>query len=196
MIRTKPRFIAFFCALWAFGGSALAGDSPLFSKGTGDAPAGVKQYGQFEGRWTCAPEYMDSEGNWQILDARPQWVWHYVLDGAAVQDVWLPDSEKSPPGAAKGTNLRVYDTENDEWDMVWTTETSGRFQHFTAKMIEGEIVMRGDIPAGQRPAHRARITFHNISHEHFDWKYEASSPNGGTQWQLFSSMSCQRDGAS
>lgn len=190
--KTTRQGILLMSALLA--GPALAGDSPLLSAASADAPDGVRQYGQFEGSWSCLPEFRDAEGNWQQAPGRPTWVWHYVLDGHAVQDVWLPDPEHSPPTATKGTNLRVYDAENDEWDMVWTTETMGGFQHFTAKMLDGDIVMHGDIPAGQRPAHKARITFHNITDSSFDWKYEASGVDDGVNWQLFSTLRCERSG--
>ena len=170
---------------------ATAG-TPLLSPANPEAPAGVAQYGQFEGTWKCAPAFRNAKGEWQESPARPTWVWHYVLNGHAVQDVWIPDPENAPPTAAMGTNLRVYDAENDRWDMVWTTESLGAFQVFQARMVDGEIVMHGDIEAGQRPAHLARITFHNIGKQHFDWKYEASAPGDGENWQLQSTLACDR----
>lgn len=172
--------------------TASSTETPLISERNPDAPPGIEQYGQFVGRWTCIPASQQADGEWKEFDARPTWVWHYVLEGRAIQDVWIPDPEKSPPGATMGTNLRVYDAENDRWDMVWTTETLGGFQQFTAKMRNGEIVMRGDIAEGPRPAHLARITFHNISDAHFDWKYEASAPGDGETWQLQATLACDR----
>jgi hypothetical protein len=174
--------------------TASAGDPPLFSDHNPGAPAGIQQYGQFVGRWTCTPASLQPDGSWKASDARPTWTWHYVLSGQAIQDVWIPDPERSPPGAAMGTNLRVYDAEHDRWDMVWTTETMGAFQHFSAQMQDGEIVMHGGIPEGQRKAHLARITFHNISDNHYDWKYEASEPDDGETWQLQMTLSCDRAG--
>ncbi len=178
--------------LVALAGPALAGETPLVSGANESAPEGLRQYGQFVGEWRCAPGFRDAEDNWQTPAARPTWVWHWVLNGAAIQDVWIPDPDHAPPGAAMGTNLRVYDAENDRWDMVWTTETLGGFQHFSATEEAGDIVMHGDIPAGPRPAHRARITFHDIQADRFEWKYEASAPSDGETWQLFSTLSCER----
>lgn len=157
-----------------------------------DAPEGVDQYGQFAGTWTCIPAARQPDGTLKESEARPTWTWHYALNGHAVQDVWIPDPAQSRPGAAMGTNLRVYDPEKDQWTMVWTTETLGRFQTFNARMKDGEIVMNGDVPQGQFPAHMARITFHNISDDHFDWKYEASNPGDGVNWQLHSTLACDR----
>lgn len=174
--------------------AAFAGQTPLVSDQNPDAASGVEQYGQFVGTWTCVPSSRQEDGTQKEGKARPTWVWHYVLNGTAVQDVWIPDPENSPAGASMGTNLRVYDPESDTWQMVWATETLGGFQTFTAKMHNGDIVMRGDIAAGQFPAHLARITFHNISNDHFDWKYEASAQGDGENWNLHSTLSCDRTG--
>lgn len=171
---------------------ALAGLTPLVSDANPDANDGVAQYGQFVGTWTCVPTSRQEDGSQKESEARPTWVWHYVLNGRAVQDVWIPDPEHSPQGAIMGTNLRVYDPDKDTWVMVWATETLGRFLTFTAKMRDGEIVMHGDIAEGQFPAHLARITFHNISDDHFDWKYEASASGDGKTWSLHSTLSCDR----
>ena len=191
MKRTTIIAISLVCWLTAL--PVLAGgNTKLFGPRNPDAPNGVDQFGRFEGRWTCAPASRQPDGTMQTFEARPTWVWHYALNGHAIQDVWIPDPENSPPGAAMGTNLRVYDKDSDEWLAVWTTETMGGIQTFAAKQENGNIVMRGDIEAGVRPAHMARITFHNISDSHFDWKYEASGPNDGVNWQVFSTLACDR----
>lgn len=179
-------------ALLAIVPAALSA-SQLFGPANPEAPEGIEQYGRFVGTWTCASQFRNPEGEWQKAPSKPTWRWHYALNGHAVQDVWIPDPENSPPGAAMGTNLRVYDKENDTWDMVWTTETTGNFQHFAAQQIDGNMVMTADVPAGNRPAHMARITFYNISERHFDWKYEASAPGDGVNWMEYSRLSCDRE---
>lgn len=172
--------------------TAFANSALLSEKRNPEAPAGIEQYGQFVGSWNCVPTARQEDGSQKDTDSRPTWVWHYALNGHAVQDVWIPDPENSPPGSAMGTNLRVYNAEKDEWIMVWTTETLGQFQTFKAKMQGANIVMRGDIEAGPHPPHLARITFHNITDDHFDWKYEASAPGDGENWQLHSTLACDR----
>jgi hypothetical protein len=173
-------------------GVVLATESQLFGARNPEAPAGVAQYGQFAGAWTCIPTARQDDGSQKEIEARPTWIWYYALNGHAVQDVWIPDAENSLPGAAMGTNLRVYNPQEDEWVMVWATETLGKFQTFKAKAQGGNIVMHGDIQAGPHPAHLARITFHNVSRNHFDWKYEASAPGDGENWQLHSTLACDR----
>lgn len=179
-------------SLVLFSAGALAGETPLIGAQNPEAPAGIEQYGQFVGNWTCAPTARQPDGQMKEFPARPSWVWHYALNGHAIQDVWIPDPENSPPGSSMGTNLRVYDPEEDQWVMVWATETLNGFQQFTARMVDGEMVMHGDITSGPRQPHKARITFHNISEAHFDWKYESSALDDGENWNLAATLSCDR----
>lgn len=172
--------------------STIAGETPLIGAQNPEAHAGIEQYGQFVGTWTCAPAARQPDGSLKEFPARPTWVWHYALNGHAIQDVWIPDPENPRPGASMGTNLRVYDPEKDQWVMVWATETLNGFQQFTARMVDGEMVMHGDITLGPHPPHKARITFYNISEAHFDWKYESSKLNDGELWSLAATLSCDR----
>lgn len=172
----------------------LAANAPLIASGPNPAaPKQVKQYGQLQGDWRCKGSSAQPDGSFAESPGEAHWSWYYVLDGYAVQDVWKP----APGSGPWGTNLRTYDAENDQWYMVWTTQTQATFDHFTATFDNGMIVMRGERPAGQRPAHAAKITFFNITREHFDWKYEATAPATDTGWVEFSRLSCDRtqDGA-
>ncbi|MEM9531296.1 MAG: hypothetical protein AAGA23_10275 [Pseudomonadota bacterium] len=167
---------------------ALAGGAPLVTDGPApDAPEQVVQYGQLEGHWSCMGSSKQPDGTWQEAPSPATWSWYYVLGGHAVQDVWQP----APP-AAIGTNLRTYDAEQDQWNMVWATQTQAQFDHYTARFEDGRIVMRGEVPARARPAHAAKITFYNISKKHFDWKFEATSPGTDQGWAEFSRLSCDR----
>lgn len=180
------------CLLFISPGFAAASDAVLLGDRNPNAPEGLEQFGQFAGNWKCTPANRQPDGSMQEASFRPTWVWSYALNGMAIQDVWIPDSDNSPAGATMGTNLRVYNAESDTWKMVWTTETMGDFQTFQSSMQDGNMVMRGDIEAGRFPAHMARITFHNISSTNFDWKYEASAPGDGENWQLQSTLACKR----
>ena len=157
-----------------------------------EAPEQLTQFGQFQGVWKCTSQNRQPDGSWKQRPGVATWTWYYVLDGHAVQDLWEPDREANPK-AAVGTNLRTYDAETDTWHMVWTTATEPVFATFRAGATNGNLVMFGERAATRAfSAHLARITFHNISDEHFDWKYEASSARSSHQWQEVSRLSCDR----
>lgn len=157
------------------------------------APPEIGQYGQFEGTWKCQSFKRQQDGSWQENPWVSTWVWYYVLDGYAVQDVWIPGAG-APETAAMGTNLRIYNTEQDQWHMVWTTHGLNEFDYFNAKYKDGSIIMHGEMPArGQRGAHLAQITFHNITSDYFDWKYEFSPPGDGEHWTEASKLACEKE---
>ncbi len=151
------------------------------------APDQVKQYGQLQGSWRCKSLNLTQDGTWQEAPGDNIWSWYYVLDGYAVQDVWQGSQ------GGMGTNLRTYDAEQDKWYMVWATTQQARFDEFEATFEDGKIIMTGDRWARAAfPAHKSRITFHNITAQHFDWKSEWSPPNDGENWTESSRLSCDR----
>ena len=172
---------------------AAAAEVPLVYQGPNeDAPVQVQEFGRLVGHWTCTSENRQADGTWQASPGKATWSWYYVLEGFAIQDVWRPDREQNPT-AAMGTNLRTYDPESGFWDVVWTTQQATRFERYRASARGGDVHMFAERPASKTfPSHLMHITFHNISDDHFDWKYEASGLTDGQNWQEQSRLSCDR----
>lgn len=181
------RSICSLCLILFAGGLSAEG---LIAPGpNADAPEQIQQFGQLQGRWHCTSQTLQAEGEWRDDPGHAEWTFHYILDGYAIQDVWRPSAESGSP---VGTNLRTYDTENDTWHMVWTTTSNARFDYFSANYHDGEIAMSGERRAtAAYPAHLALITFHNISEQHFDWKYESAAVNT-TDWREVLRIACDR----
>lgn len=158
-----------------------------------DAPEALsKQFGRFVGSWICKASSPQQDGSWKDNPGEPSWTWFYTLGGLAIQDVWLPAPD-SPASATPGTNLRIYDPEQDAWNVVWTTTGQKAFDNFTARWVDDRIVMNGERPArGGRQAHLARITFHAIEDHSFLWKYEFSPPGDGENWTEVARLACRR----
>lgn len=153
------------------------------------APEVAAQFGRLLGAWACTSEQRQPDGTFKKIPGEAEWTWFYTLDGRAVQDIW----QAIPGQGGVGTNLRVWDAESKVWHIAWATTSQRDISHFTAKYDGGNMVMTGEQPArGKFPAHSARITFHQIKADSFQWKYEATNPGGGTVWQEFSRLSCNR----
>jgi hypothetical protein len=158
------------------------------------SPPELDQYGQFVGTWTCQSYRRVRDGSWQANDWENTWTWYWVLEGQAIQDVWETPPD-APTGPNLGTNLRIYDPEAGIWRMAWTTTGTRRFDFFEARQEGEEIVMIGEIPAREpRPAHTARITFHEIAADSFQWRYEASLQGPDGPWSEQARLSCRRGG--
>ena len=93
------------------------------------APDAVREeYGQFVGSWSCQGYNRQQDGRWQASPGRATWNWYYVMDGFAIQDVWIPSTAST--GGALGINLRTYDAESANWQMVWATGRQPDFDIF------------------------------------------------------------------
>lgn len=154
-----------------------------------DAPAGLAQFGQLVGTWTCTSTKRNAKGGFDTLPGQSTWSWFYTLDGRAILDVFEPPKGSA---AAVGVNLRVYNENTNTWQLAWTTGALKAIDGFTAKAEGDNVVMRGERAArAPFPAHSARITFHNISATSFSWVYEATAP-GGSAWKPFSRIQCTK----
>lgn len=124
----------------------------------------------------------------------------WVLEGRAIQDVWLtpPRAERKPgtlpqlpvTGPWYGTTLRVYDPGIDAWHIQWTDPATG-FRATQIGRAEGaDIVQLGALPAG--PNLRWRFT--EIAANSFHWLGEVSA-DGGKTWRLQVEVFAARSGA-
>lgn len=172
----------------AAGGVVSDGPNP-------EAPEEVKQFGRLVGSWRCTGENLQQDGTWKKTPGVSTWDWYYVLDGYAVQDVWRPDTEANPQ-AVQGTNLRTFDPESGTWEVVWTTQNVPKIDFYRAGYRDDEMHIYAERAATQAfPGHLMHITFHNVSEDHFDWRYESSGLTDGQNWREVARISCDREAA-
>ncbi len=157
-----------------------------------DAPAEVDQFGRLVGSWDCKGANRQQDGSWKESPGIERWDWFYILDGYAIQDVWRPDIEANP-NASQGTNLRSFNSETGFWEVIWTTQKRAHIEHYRAAASGDDINIYAERPASPNfPRHLMRITFHNISDDHFDWRYESSGLTDGQDWTAVARLSCDR----
>ncbi|HXX31785.1 MAG TPA: hypothetical protein VEJ89_13875 [Myxococcaceae bacterium] len=153
-----------------------AGPSPEL----GEA-AGV--YGWLVGSWiTRAIDYLPDG---QTREAEGEWHFGWVLEGRAVQDVWIcPRRSLRGPGLSKagnryGTTLRVYDQGLKAWRVTWINPVTGMRNDLVGLRRGADIVQEGADPEG----HPIRWVFTDIRPGAFRW-YGERSIDGGKTWRL------------
>jgi hypothetical protein len=190
----------------AFGSGALA--APLALSGGPAAGAGVNSlidalhssgpaserndklglYGFLVGSWETDIIAHDESGARHTSRGEIHAGW--VLEGRAVQDVWMipPRSERRPDaplphlpvtGSWYGTTLRVYDPRIDAWHILWSDPATLFFARQIGRARGADIVQEGRLESG--PV--LRWSFTEIEPSSFRWLGEISG-DGGANWRL------------
>jgi hypothetical protein len=131
-------------------------------------------YGWLVGSWDLDVRELVPDGSTR---RRPgEWHFGWVLEGRAVQDVWIVPPRPDTP-EYYGTTLRVYDPRIDAWRIQWTEPVSQSYLSMVGRRQGDDIVQDGEAPDGTR----IRWSFTDIMPDSFTWRFEAS-PAGGATW--------------
>ena len=157
-----------------------------------EAAMTFSQFGSFSGEWKCTAQQRGDSG-WVQQPGVHTWRWYPILDGTAMQDEWLSDPE-APGPRTLGTNVRIWNTERDRWEIAWTSNRQQEWDLIWAEQVRGDMVMHMSRPKrAAYNAHVARITFHNITENSFDWRYESAPLTDARNYTEQSRLRCLRD---
>ena len=141
-------------------------------------------FGQFVGAWDVDVTNIAADGTKQ--EFKGEWHFGWVLEGRAIQDVWVvpPRGPQRTSDAAAnvhvfGTTLRVYDPRIDAWQIQWTDPVTQSYLRMVGRREGIDIVQHGENPEGNL----IRWSFSQITQESFRWRGEVSVDNGAT-WRL------------
>ena len=109
----------------------------------------------------------------------------WVLEGRAVQDVWIMKGENVV--SSYGTTLRVWDAAAQAWRVTWVNPITGRRNDLIGRRVGANLVQIGTHPDGTA----IRWTFTDINNDSFRWLGEALQPDGAT-WKLEAEFHCRR----
>jgi hypothetical protein len=143
-------------------------------------------FGQFVGDWDIVGVQSPSPGGVAFKE-RGEVHFGWVLNGRAVQDVWMTYDEKSRRAIPVGTTIRVYDPAIDAWQSTWISVLRRSVQTFEARQVGEEIVLAGTTKEG----YPERWIFSDIKPRSFRWHSEETHDRGKT-WVLTEEMKIQR----
>jgi hypothetical protein len=155
---------------------AAAGRSP-------EIPEEADAYGWLIGSWELDVLRYVADVAGRGLKGEAHFGW--VLEGRAVQDVWImpqvPERRGAPDRACNmyGTTLRVWDAGIQAWRVTWINPVSGARDELVGRRSGRDIVQTGTHADGTP----IRWKFTEITPDSFRWTGEALAADGET-WTL------------
>ena len=142
----------------------------------------LKLFGQFVGVWDF--DLTDFAADGTRSAGSGEWIWGWILQGRAVEDVWILRTGKR---REYGATIRFYDAARDHWRVCWIAPVSGRFRTFVARAVGNEIVLEGVDDAGQP----MRWVFSEITPDSYRWR-SIVADDGSEGWRLAVEMRVRR----
>jgi hypothetical protein len=149
-------------------------------------------YGRFVGSWDLDVTQFPGDGS--ARRRKGEWHFGWVLEGRAIQDVWivpprgeLRRGDAAANAASYGTTLRVYDPRIDAWQVQWSDPVTQTFLQMIGRAEGDGIVQLGTRADGQL----VRWSFSEITENSFLWRGE-NSADGGVSWRLVTEFTARR----
>jgi hypothetical protein len=158
---------------------------PLLAPGRSpEIPATADVYGWLVGGWELDVLYYRAV-DVAALHLKGEAHFGWVLEGRAIQDVWImPRRSERTPDADKvnnmyGTTLRVWDPSIQAWRITWINPVRGHREEQIGRWSGKDIVQLGARPDGTA----TRWMYTEITPNSFHWTGESLGPDG-TTWLL------------
>lgn len=142
------------------------------------APAELAQFDFLIGDYTIAAHAWRG-GAW--TPPRPgspaRWNGYYALGGMAIADEWYDVDPGHAPETPRGMNVRRWDAEAGEWDMMWLHSIGSQVTDLRARMIDDKLTMWQIYPEGSK----IRSYFERLGPD--NWHRITQSKNDSGEWQ-------------
>ena len=152
----------------------------------------LQLYGRFVGSWRLDIDFHPL--NAPTCRAEGEWHFSWVLDGKAIQDVWIFPARRlrtasNEPWHMYGTTFRWYDPAIDAWHITWFDPSRPLEMRQIGRAVGADIVQVGEDANGLL----SRWRFVEITDQSFRWLGEMSWDKGAA-WKLMMEMRARRAG--
>jgi hypothetical protein len=137
----------------------------------------ARTFDRLVGRWDCDYTFYLDDGSVRHKSGAVLFGW--VLDGRALQDIWITYPTDAQKDRTMGTSIRFFDTTLKQWRVLFVSPRSGYVVTVQGGLEGGRIVLRGTDVDG----YPIRWSFNEIKPASFVWRGEKSR-DGGKTWKL------------
>jgi hypothetical protein len=153
-----------------------------------DLPAEQQIFAPFVGSWDLLVTWYD-EGGAVRRQERGEWHFAWVLEGRAIQDVWIVPPRAERAGSRDlyeyGTSLRFFDPALGAWRSTWIGPARCAVHTFVARSLADEVVLETTLENGMG----MRWVFCDITDRSFTWRNSRQTADG---WVLTQEFRAQR----
>lgn len=159
-------------------GQGLAPPSCDYGEMNPDAPPELARFDFLIGDYTVEAAGLRG-GEWTTRPGAPpaRWNGRWILGGMAIEDEWFDADPGLDPRSARGVNVRMWDPQAGEFDMMWVYDGTHQVQDLRAREIDGVLTMWQVYP--ERPDFRA--TFHRLPDG--AWERITLAPDENGEWR-------------
>jgi hypothetical protein len=153
--------------------AALQATGPNASMG-----AQAKGLGRFVGTWNV--EYTDFLRDGRTIRRSGKYIVGWVLDGRALQDVWIVDPSEVHKDREVYTTLHYFDARSGIWAATFVDPEDASIFRFTGGPVgDDQFVLEAQDMNGKE----MRWSYNEIRQDSFVWRDEESG-DGGKTWRL------------
>jgi hypothetical protein len=135
-------------------------------------------FGRLVGTWKV--EYTDFKKDGKVIHRSGELSVGWVMDGRAIQDLWIVDPSGTRKDREVYTDLRYYDPESRTWPATFVDPEHASVARFTGGAVSSDrIVLETQDFAGSD----TRWSINDIRPDSFTWR-EEESHDGGKTWRL------------
>ena len=140
-------------------------------------------FGQFVGDWEFEGSNYDGTGVRSTDKGEIHFGW--VLQGRAVQDLWIEREISDNRPKVYGSTMRFYDPSIDAWRITWMEPGYGVVTSLIARTVGEEIVLEGKDTGGAS----IHWIFSQIKPNSFHWRAEKLM---GDTWKIYEELDARR----
>jgi hypothetical protein len=137
----------------------------------------ARVWDRFVGTWDCDFGFYLEDGSVRHSPGELEFGW--VLDGRAIQDLWITYPKEGEKERGIGTSIRFFDDRSRTWRVLFVNPKYGVVLSVQGGVEGDRIVLRGQDTDGSQ----LRWSFDDIKDVSFTWRGEKSR-DGGQTWRL------------
>jgi hypothetical protein len=137
----------------------------------------ARVFDRFVGTWDCYYTFFLTDGSTKHSVGEIRFGW--ILDGQAVQDIWITYPKEAGKERGIGTTVRFFDTKLKTWRIIFVSPSAAALIAVQGGTEGDRIVLCGVDDEGTM----LRWSFNDIKPDSFNWRGETSR-DGGKTWKL------------